>query len=137
MQPTRIVFTDDGRTQYAGYADYILVSPDGNHTIELKYKGEPPHGDSYHDAIIDGSCLPGLAWGGAYGFSRCSRYAVFGWMSKRYERRTIAIDMTSQLYFVLPEYIDQFCVQWPVLLGADRYEGRSYTFTGNERWVRY
>lgn len=108
MQVTRIHFSEDARTKWAGYGDFILVSPDGSHTVDLIYKGEPPHGDSYHTVAVDGCPLPGMAWGCLFGFSACSRYLAFSWMARRIERKTMVVDMVA-----------------------------SYRFTGSEDWSAY
>lgn len=63
MKLSLIHFTHDELVQWAGMGDYLLVTPDRNHQLELVYEGEPPHGDSYHNLKIDGRFFPGLAWG--------------------------------------------------------------------------
>ena len=47
-----IRFVPDGQARWAGMGDFVPVSPDGTHRVELTYVGEPPHGDFYHRATI-------------------------------------------------------------------------------------
>ena len=118
--------------------DYVLVSPDGVHRIALAYAGEPPHGDSYHRAVIDGRAFPRYVWGCLFAFSSCSRYLVLSWMPARFERRTAVVDLRDQCFLVLPEYIYQFCVRWPAVVGDGKLSaGKQYTFHGNELWHPY
>ena len=131
-------FANDGNAKWAGMGDYILVSPDGSHRIELIYESEPPHGDSYHHGIIDGCPFPGYLWGCMFAFSTCSRYFVFSWMSKLFERLTVAVDLQEKCYFVLPDYLYDFRVCWPSIIGeGERWAGKQYTFRGNEPWLDY
>jgi hypothetical protein len=116
----------------------ILVSPNNSHRVELLYEGEPPHGDSYHRGAIDGRPFPGLLWGGQFGFSTCSRYFVFSWMPKPFERQTVVVDLIEHAYFALPEYIYYFKVCWPSIIGEEEHSaGKQYTFGGNETWLAY
>ena len=138
MLPEIIRFGPDGRARWAGMGDFVLVSPDQAHRVELIYAGEPPHGDSYHRASIDGVAFPGEVWGGLFAFSACSRHLVFSWMSKRFERRTVVVDLQDRRYFVLPGYIDQFSVRWPAVVGEGKLSaGQEYTFDGGEHWLSY
>lgn len=69
MPPEIIRFAPDGQARWVGMGDFVLVSPDGTHRIDLAYIGEPPHGDSYHRATIDGVAFPGEVWGCLFAFS--------------------------------------------------------------------
>jgi hypothetical protein len=140
----RIQCAPDGGSVYAGYADSLVVSPNGAHAIELLYVGEPPRGDSFHSIGIDGRSLPGYAWGGSFVFSPCSRYVVFDWMAQRFERRTLVADMDAGRYFVLPHYIHRSGIAWPAITGFELGSGIGepteplrYTFTGSEQWLDY
>jgi hypothetical protein len=137
MAAERIEFGDNGEPQWAGMGDYVLISPDRAHRMDLIYEGEPPHGDSYHRASIDGVSFPGLVWGCMFAFSTCSRYLVLSWMSKLIERKTAVVDLAERRYNVLPEYIYDFQVRWPSIQGARSSEGKHYTFNGSEQWVAY
>jgi len=95
MAATQVQFTTDGMSQPAGMGDFLLLSPDGTHQIEIIYEGEPPHGDSYHRVVIDGVVFPGYAWGCNFAFSQSSTLAVFSWMSKLLERRTVVVDLEA------------------------------------------
>jgi hypothetical protein len=134
----RVQFTNDGSARWAGMGDFVLVSPDSQHTIELTYVGEPAHGDSYHRANIDGSAFPGYAWGCMFAFAPSSRFAVFSWMRELFERRTVAVDMQDHRYLVLPEYIYDFVVQWPSIVGRGQSSSsKQYTVMGHEQWAPY
>lgn len=117
--------------------DAVLLSPDGAGEVLLLYAGEPPHGDSYHEASIDGRKLPGHVWGGMFGFDSSGRYLACGWMPRPFERRTIVIDITRARLFALPTYMPHFTVAWPSLKGAIDSPERGYTFGGRERWRRF
>ena len=134
----RIEFTGSERHTWAGMGDFLLVSPDGKHQVELIYDGEPPHGDSYHRATIDGSAYPGHIWGCMFGFSSCSRYLAFSAMPEKFERRTSVVDLLASRYFLLPDYIYQFDFSWPILSGeGTKYDGLSFIFDGRERWIQF
>ena len=138
MPVKKIQFTEDPQAKYAGMGDFLLIAPNMRNSVELIYEGEPPHGDSYHRATIDGIPFPGHVWGSLFGFSSCSRYFVFSWMSKLFERRTVVADIQTRCYFVLPEYIYKFKVRWPMVLGdGELSNAQQYIFTGSERWLSY
>ena len=138
MPPEIIRFSQDGQAHWAGMGDFVLVSPDGAHRVELTYVGEPPHGDSYHRATIDGAAFPGEAWGCLFAFSACSRHLVFSWMAKRYERCTVAVDLQDRRYFVLPHHLCSFSVRWPTIVGeGEQLVGKDYTLNGSEGWLPY
>ena len=138
MQPFRIQFTEDGSAQWAGMADLVLLSPDSTKTLHMAYQGEPPFGDSFHTARFKGKDLPGYFWGCMFAFSCCSRYIVGSWMKQRYERATAVFDLESSRYFVLPDYLYDFRVSWPVVTGVGAgSDGFEFTFTGRERWTAY
>lgn len=138
MTLTRILFTPSELCQWAGMGDYELVSPDGNHTAHIAYEGEPPFGDSYHKAVIDGHAFPGHVWGGMFTFSACSRYLVLGAMFKKWERLTLVIDLQTRRYLALPVHIHEAEVDWPAIVGVGKTsEGKRYTFQGKERWLNY
>jgi hypothetical protein len=117
--------------------DYLLLSPDHRHAVQLDYVGEPPHGDSYHDAYIDGTKLPGFVWGCTSAFTPDGNYWVASWMPRLFERRTVAVDLANRCYFVLPRYIADFAFRWPKLSGAGTSVGLDYTFDGSESWMRF
>ena len=122
----------DGTCEWAGMGSYNLISPDSSKIIDLIYAGEPPHGDSYHVLKVNGKKLPGFAWGCLFGFSKDSRYLVFSWMEKLFERKTMVLDCNQEKYFVLPEYIHSFSVNWPFI--KENKGESSYVFSGSEQW---
>ena len=138
MEAHRIQFTKDRLCHWAGMADYVLVSPDGAHIIELPYVGEPPHGDSYHKAIVDGRSYPGYVWGCMFAFSSCSRYLALSAMPAKFQRHTAVLDLLTQRHFLLPTYIYQFTMPWPSIVGEGSISaGQSYSFQGTEPWLAY
>lgn len=129
---------NDGTGEWAGMGDYCLLSPDGKNSIEIPYVSEPPHGDSYHKLIVNGKSFPGFAWGCIFAFSTNSRYLICSWMSKKYDRKTIVIDCLEFKFFVLPEYIYNFRIDWPVISGVSDYcSDLSYSFSGTEKWQMF
>jgi hypothetical protein len=73
-----------------------------------------------------------------FAFSSCSRYFVFSWMSKLYERRTVVANIQDRRYFILPEYIYKFTVMWPTVVGdGEVSDDQQYIFTGSEQWLSY
>ena len=137
MPDERIEFAADGVSRFAGMGDYTLTSPDGRHEVVLRYAGEPPHGDSFHEATIDGRKLPGLTWGSNFAFSADSGFLAASWMAERYERRTIVVDLRRRLFFVLPVYICDFAFHWPELKGAGADAGLDFRFEGAEAWTPF
>lgn len=138
MTLTRIEFSQEHRQEWAGMGDFLLVSPNGNHEIQLPYVGEPPWGDSYHTIQIDGHDIPGLAWGCAFAMSSCSRYLAFSWMRQRIERKTMVVDMEERRYTILPNYIFVLEIEWPYILGEwEGRKGKDYEFNGAESWFPY
>jgi len=138
MASSKLQFAANGRSKPAGMGDFLLVSPDGAHQIELVYEGEPPHGDSYHRVVVNGAAFPGYAWGCNFAFCPSSSHAVFSWMSKLVERRTVVVDLAGRRYFSLPDYIYDFRFQWPTVVGEGKLaSGKQYTFNGAEQWVAY
>lgn len=129
-----LTLPSNGETIGAGMGDYQFNSSCGSHSVVIKYKGEPPHGDSYHTIEIDEIKFPGFAWAGRFGFSSDGRYFVCGWMEKPYERKTIIIDCQSRRYFVLPISIHNFEIRWPSIAGINSCSDLSYTFEGQEEW---
>ncbi len=137
QSPLRIQFTSDGSSRWAGMGDYVLVAPDQRHEVFLRYLGEPPHGDSFHEARIDGVKLPGLVWGCYFAFTENSRFFAASWMLRCYERRTIIVDIEQRRYYLLPEYLLDFSISWPVVLGLGFAGGLNYRFDGTEVWTLF
>ena len=134
---TDMRFEADGSARWAGMGDFRLISPDGNHTVEIRYAGEPPHGDSYHRVTIDERTFPGFAWGCMFAFSPCSRYTAFSWMAALYERKTVVVDIEHSRYTVLPRYIQDFVFRWPELLGVGNPQGATCVVDASAHWHRY
>lgn len=138
MDTPETQLANDGSAIWAGMGDYILVSPNGAHRVELIYESEPPHGDSYHRGVFDGHPFPGHLWGCMFAFSPCSRYFVFSWMSKLFERLTVVADLQAQRYFVMPAYLYDFDVCWPSIVGKGKLSSdKQFLFRGNEQWLSY
>ena len=135
--PDRIQFSQDGTSRWAGMADLVLLAPGGGHEVRLYYAGEPPHGDSYHQAEIDGVPFPGLVWGGNFAFAPDGAHLACGWMPERYARRTVVIDLAARRYCVLPRYLADFAFRWPVLVGCGDAAGLEHRFSGSERWTLF
>ena len=128
----------DGDSIHVGMGDFELLTPNGEHRVQILYRGEPPHGDSYHEVFIDGVSLPGYAWGCNFACTRDCRYLAFSWMARRIERITAVVDMADRRYVLLPAYIYDFAFRWPRLEGVGKSSvGLSFEFAGNEHWVSY
>lgn len=135
--PERMTFPPDGTSRWAGMADLVLVSPGDRHEVTLLYVGEPPHGDSYHCAEIDGVPLPGWVWGGNFAFTPDGTHLACSWMAARFERRTIVIDLAGRCYCVLPRVFADFEFRGPDLIGCGSAAGLEHRFAGSERWKRF
>ena len=137
LQSYKIKFNNDNLAQWAGMGNYLLISPDGQHKIELKYEGEPPHGDSYHKISVNNRPLPGLAWGCMFAFSSDSNYLALSWMENKFERKTIVIELKYHKFVILPEYIYEMKIEWPSIIGINNSVKTCYKFTGHEEWKIY
>ncbi len=78
---------------------HIIHLDMSKHDIELKYAGEPPHGDIYYDMYIDGKRIAGYIWAWTIAFPFKQKYIICKWMSKLYERKMIIIDIERLKYF--------------------------------------
>lgn len=96
--------SNDYKCQWYGMGDFKITLEKSSHIIELTYKGEPPHGDSYHIMKINDFQIPGLTWGGMYMFPYNQEYVICSWMSKLYERKTIVIDIRNRRYYITKDY---------------------------------
>jgi len=130
----RIDLPADGTSRWAGMGNFRLFSPDGRHEITLRYAGEPPQGDSYHELEVDGAKLPGLAWGCNFAFTPDSRYFAGSWMAERYQRRTIIVDVERRRLFVLPIYIHDFAFRASTLEGVGADQGLRCALADAEPW---
>lgn len=128
-----VMFFENGRT-FLSMRDFLLISPDKRHSIELTYAGEPPHGDSFYFLTIDGNDFPGWAWGCYFAISGDSQYLAFSWMEKRIERKTVVVDLQGQQYFVLPNYVYDLEVSWPEIVDIANGRKIAYRFSGAESW---
>jgi len=90
----------DEHSHYMGMGDYKIILPESNHILELKYIGEPPHGDSYHSLDIDDVQLPGFFWGCQFIFIDHQKYMVCEWMEKLYDRNTVIVDISAKTIYV-------------------------------------
>lgn len=96
--------SNDYKCHWYGMDDYKITLEKSNYIIELTYKGEPPHGDSYHTMKINDIQIPGFTWGGMYMFPYNQEYVICSWMSKFYERKTIIIDIKNRRYYITKDY---------------------------------
>ena len=111
----------------------MLVSSGQAHEAELFYAGKLRHGDSYHQATIDGVPFPVKAGAALFAFSVCSRHRGINWASERFERRTVVVDLQDRRYFVLPGYTYQFRVRRPSMVREGKLAAdKEYTFSGTE-----
>jgi len=77
----KIDFDLDGRRATSwGRDDHYCTSALINSPICLFYAGEPPHGDSYHELIIDSKTIRGFIWSGYLLWSPCGRYFTCDWL---------------------------------------------------------
>jgi hypothetical protein len=145
----------DGGSFFAAYENFQFISPDGKHNVSAQYFNEPPHGDSYHIAKVDGRRLPGYVWGGSFAWSSDSKYFCCSWMPEKSDNRgvrvlarhTIVIEVNEHQYFLMPEYFANFQIQWPQiveikLVGLDpknfkKLVLRSFCFSGAEEWTSF
>ena len=133
----------DGESFWAAYSSFLFLSPDRSQRVKAEYVGEPPHGDSYHQLIVNERKLPGFAWGGSFAWSADSRYFCCAWMEKRFERKTIVIDVMQGRYFVLPTYFNDFQITWPEIIETAlepkfaKHQRRRFVFTGDEVWTAF
>ncbi|WP_084304850.1 hypothetical protein [Phytopseudomonas flavescens] len=135
---TRIAFSPGQLLAWAGMGNYLLLSPDARHEVELIYLGEPPHGDSYHRVIIDGHALPGFAWGDWFSMSACSRYLSMSWMPACYERHTLLVDMLGYRYTRLPAYMGRVQIDWPILRTTDEPRGPlHHQMDARQKWYAF
>ncbi|MDG2522151.1 hypothetical protein P7B02_11425 [Caulobacter segnis] len=137
MQVTTLDFAPDGQSRWAGMGDYILRSPDGGHEIALRYLGEPPHGDSYHELQVDGVKLPGYAWVCNFAFTPDSKFLAANWMAECYERRTVVIDVHERRFAVLPEHLVNFAFSEEQLVGIGESVGSSFSIAAVGEWTRF
>ena len=137
MDDIRKILPDNGESLWAGMGNYILATANGQYEITLPYMGEPPHGDSFHALLTDGRQLPGYVWGCTFAASPCSRYLAASWMAKRYERRTIVVDLEKHSFVVLPTEIPDFVFHWPELKGSGIGAGLAYKLDGREVWKTF
>ena len=113
----------DSHSVWLGMEDYKLILDQNKIEIDLKYDGEPPHGDSYHIAWIDGKRLKGYIWGCMFLFPFNQRYMLCSWMEKLYERKTIVVDLNSNFFAVLDDYWYDFKeVDGKLLLGNNNFK---------------
>lgn len=75
-----IEFKDGSRSDYWGYGDFYLYSKLSKTKILLPYKSEPPHGDSYHQLIINEKTIRGYIWCGYLLWSKCGNYFTCDWL---------------------------------------------------------
>lgn len=137
MLDERFALPADGSARWAGMANYVLTSPDGRHEVALEYVGEPPHGDSFHKLQVDGTKLPGFAWGCKFAATADSRYFAASWMAKRYERLTIIIDLEKRRFVVLPVYVHDFRFDGPVLEGVGADQGLRFHLSDADAWTPF
>jgi hypothetical protein len=129
-----IRFQDDGASRWLGTQDFHVISPDGNHKLTMRYAGEPPHGDSYHELTADERTVPGWFWGNDVAFGK-SRYFIGSWMAAKFERKTAIVDLELQEICEIPTYLPgKLAVRWPVITSTFQGQTTTYVVTGREEW---
>lgn len=108
---TSITYSSDLESTFLGMDDYDVFLELSGHHIKLKYVGEPPHGDSFHELFINNTKFNGFAWGCNFLFPYKQSYVVFSWMKDKYERKTVIIDLSKMAYTILPSYFINFKVE--------------------------
>lgn len=136
IDPTKTIeFTANGLSHWAGMGDYRLVSPDKRLEVFIRYFGEPPHGDSYHELMVGGAKLPGFVWGCNFAFTADSQILAASWMSKLYERKTIVIELVEKRFCILPEYFYDFAFVERRLVCAGPINQGAYELDDCASWV--
>lgn len=116
IETDRIEFEADGRkSKWWGHGDYYCDAPGDGPRILLPFQGEPPHGDSYHQLIIDSKTIRGYVWSGYLLWSTSGQFFTCDWlegMGGHYEgdtwcftqvlRATIIVEPREMRYRVLP-----------------------------------
>ncbi|MBN2879391.1 MAG: hypothetical protein JXN65_07145 [Clostridia bacterium] len=110
-----------------GHVIHLSMS---NHVVELKYAGEPPHGDFYYDMYIDGNRIKGYVWAWTIAFPFKQKYIVCNWMSKLYERKTIIIDIEKLKFFEIKGHwtIIDVTEDQVTFSGYEKYEDQNSEF---------
>jgi hypothetical protein len=137
MHEARIILPGDGQSCWAGMGDIVLVSPDGRREVVLRYAGEPPFGDSYHQLEVEGARLPGFAWGCNFAFSPDSRFLAASWMAKLYERRTAIVDVEQRRFCVLSAYLYDFAFDGTVLTGVEGEPAVRFDPVAAKTWTSF
>ncbi|MBU2708168.1 hypothetical protein KCM76_19405 [Zooshikella marina] len=57
-------------------------------------------------------------------------------MAKTFERKTVVVDCKKERYFMLPNYIYDFQIDWPNIL-PKKENAEGYLFIGDEKWIEY
>ncbi|TDQ08799.1 hypothetical protein [Pedobacter metabolipauper] len=112
---TTVKISDD-QSHWMGMDDYEIILTESGHAIELKYLGEPPHGDSYHSLNVDGLQLEGFFWGCNFIFPDQQKYMVCSWMEKLYERKTIVVNLSAKSTYLMSDYWYDYKVNGDVLI---------------------
>jgi len=98
-----IIIKSDKKVIKLGY-NQVLYLYMSKHKIELKYAGEPPHGDFFFEMYIDDKKFIGYVWGWTLTFPFKQKYIVCHWMSKILERKTIIIDIAKLKFVEMDKY---------------------------------
>ena len=122
------IYCDD-KIFNTGYGHVIHLNM-SNHVVELKYAGEPPHGDFYYDMYIDGKRIAGYVWAWTIAFPFKQKYIVCKWMSKLYERKTIIIDINRLKFFEIKGHwtIIDVTEDQVTFSGYEKYEDQNSEF---------
>lgn len=128
----------DGTGVWFGYDDFEIFSPDRRTVVRLRYVGEPPHGDSYHELSVNEARLPGFAWSGLLSWSPCSRYFLVEWMAMKYERKVAMVDVQVRRYFVLPLRTSRRSIVFPDVFDSEQPVGNPvFTVGSNDTWTPF
>ena len=97
--------------------DFLAKTNNGKHEIFLKYIGEPPHGDSYHEMTIDGNKIAGFVWGCMFVCDENNENLFFQWMEQYIERKLVIYNFKNKKIYVLPTFINKFYIQDDFICG--------------------
>ena len=119
-----------GKGLWMGYYNLISAKTNDNkHEIFLKYIGETPHGDSYHEIIVDGNKLDGLAWGCMFLCDEKNENLFFQWMEKFIERKVVMYNFQNKKLYIFPIFINNFYLDNEYIYGYnDNKEEIKYNY---------
>ena len=122
MRYEEVWIDNDNHSYWLGQIDYKIELSQSKTVLELKYIGEPPHGDSYHKLLINSKQVDGYFWGCNFIFPEKQRYVLCSWMKILFERKTILIDINNMRYSILAQYWYDYKIDNNVIImGNDKF----------------